>query len=499
MAQKKKKASKPKAKAKAKVKPKVKAKIAPKKVAVKPKAKAKAAPKKATAKPDAKAAKTDKPDAKQSAQAEQPIAPRVKGTPQTPRGMKDILPQEQKYWQYVRGAAESLALAYGFERIDTPIVEATSLFVRSVGPQTDVVEKEMFSFADRGGDNVSLRPEGTAPVARAYINHGMLNLPQPVKLYYVGPMFRYERPQQGRYRQHHQFGVEVFGDDNPVLDAEVALLAYLFYKEIGISAVVHINSLGCVNCRPNYREELVDYYRPKRSHLCDDCKRRLSKNPLRLLDCKVEGCAALKEGAPQIVDCLDDSCKEHLMQVLEYLDDLLVPYVLDPHLVRGFDYYTRTVFEMMPEDGEGKNALGGGGRYDNLVEQLGGRETPACGFGLGLERAILQMKTQEIEPPDETIPDVFVAQLGDNARRKAFILFEELRGAGMKIAGNFTKNSLKAQLEIANRLGAKYTVILGQQEVIDETILVRDMESGMQEIVDYKKAVSELTKKILKS
>ncbi|MBU0625776.1 histidine--tRNA ligase [Patescibacteria group bacterium] len=426
--------------------------------------------------------------------------PRIKGMPQSLRGMKDTLPLEQKFWRRVKSVAEALAQAYGFECIDTPILEMTSLFVRSAGTQTDVIEKEMFSFIDRGGDNVTLRPEGTAPVVRAYVNHGMVNLPQPVKLYYIGPMFRYERPQQGRYRQHHQFGVEVFGDDNPILDAEVALLAYLFYKELGISSIVRINSLGCNECRPTYREELINYFRPKRSQLCDDCKRRLSKNPLRLLDCKEEGCAALKDEAPQLVDSLDDSCKEHLMRVLEYLDDLQVPYVLDPHLVRGFDYYTRTVFELIPEDGDNKTAsLGGGGRYDNLVEQLGGRPTPACGFGIGLERAILQMKAQEIDPPDDSIPDVFVAQLGDSARRKAFALFEELRDAGLRIAGNFTKNSLKAQLEIANRLGAKYTVILGQQEVIDETILIRDMESGMQEIVDYKKAVSDLKKKIVKS
>jgi histidyl-tRNA synthetase len=467
------------------------------------KAPAKKAAKKVVAK--TKATKSTKPKAaekKSAKETNEPVLPNVsrsRGTPQTPRGMKDLLPQEQRYWQFVRQTAENLAQAYGFDRIDTPILESTALFMRSVGVQTDVVEKEMFSFIDRGGDNVSLRPEGTAPVARAYINHGMLNQPQPVKMYYMGPMFRYERPQQGRFRQHHQFGVEIFGDDNPVLDAEVAMLAHLFYKEIGISSVVHINSLGCPDCRPTYREELVNYYRPKRAHLCDDCKRRLAKNPLRLLDCKAEGCAALRDEAPQIVDSLDDACKEHLMQVLEYLDDLMVPYVLNPHLVRGFDYYTRTVFELLPEDGEGKGALGGGGRYDNLIEQLGGRETPACGFGLGLERAILQMKAQEVEPPDTNTPDVFVAQLGDSARRKAFTLFEELRNAGIKIAGNFTKNALKAQLEIANRLGAKYTVILGQQEVIDETILVRDMESGMQEIVDYKKAVNELIKKIQKS
>jgi len=441
--------------------------------------------------------KTVKPAPKKEQQPKPAVVPRTRGVPQVLRGMKDVLPQEQKYWRSIKGAADALARAYGFEMIETPILEETSLFVRSAGTQTDVVEKEMFSFIDKGGSNITLRPEGTAPAVRAYIIHGMLNLPQPVKLYYIGQMFRHERPQHGRYRQHYQFGVEVFGDDNPVLDAEIIMLAHLFYKEIGVKSIVRINSLGCNDCRSAYREQLVNYFRMKRAQLCEDCKRRLAKNPLRLLDCKEESCAALKEGAPQIVDSLDDKCKDHLMRVLEYLDDLQVPYALDPHLVRGFDYYTRTVFELVPEDGDGlQAALGGGGRYDNLVEQMGGRPTPACGFGLGLERAILQMKAQEIEPPPEKGPDVFVAQLGDSARRKAFVLFEDLRSSGLKLAGNFTKNSLKGQLETANRLGARYTAILGQQEVLDETVLIRDMESGMQEIVDYKKAVNALKKKL---
>jgi histidyl-tRNA synthetase len=479
---------------KAKAPKKPAAKKAPAKKAPAKKAPAKKAPAKKPAAPS-----KDKAAAKDNQVIGVPM-PRGKATPQAVRGMKDHLPQEQKYWGFVRGAADALARAYGFEYIETPILEDTALFIRAVGNQTDVVEKEMFSFVDKGGANVTMRPEGTAAVVRAYVNHGMLNLPQPVKLYYTGPMFRYERPQQGRYRQHHQFGVEVFGDDNPVLDAEIILLAHLFYKEIGVKSLVHINSLGCTDCRPSYREELVNYFRAKRAQLCEDCKRRLAKNPLRLLDCKVAECVELREAAPQIVDSLDDKCKEHLMRVLEYLDDLQVPYVLDPHLVRGFDYYTKTVFELMPEEGEGsQSALGGGGRYDDLVEQLGGRETPACGFGIGLERAILQMKAQEIEPPPEKGLDVFVAQLGDNARRKAFVLFEDLRNGGVKLAGNFTKNSLKGQLESANKLGARFTAILGQQEVLDETVLIRDMESGMQEIVDYKKAVSVIKKKLERS
>ncbi len=443
-----------------------------------------------------------KPSAKRQSQGLDPAAQKpvsTKGTPQTPRGMRDIVPSEQKYWRHIYRKAEELTAAYGFERLDTPILEETSLFVRSAGKQSDVVEKEMFSFIDKGGDNVTLRPEGTAPMVRAYVNHGMVNLPQPVKMYYWGPMFRYERPQHGRFRQHHQFGVEVFGDASPVQDCEVILLAYLFYKELGIKTAIHINSLGCSGCRATYATELANYYRTKRNQICEDCKRRLAKSPLRLLDCKEAGCQPVKEGAPHIVDFLDEECKNHLMRVLEYLDDLQVPYVLNPHLVRGFDYYTRTVFEIMlaeenPE--QSQIALGGGGRYDTLVEQLGGRPTPACGFGIGVERVILQLKAQQIEPKDDRRPDIFLAQLGDAARRKAFMLFEDLRASGVHASANFSKGALKGQLEIANRLGAKYTVILGQKEVIDGTVLIRDMESGMQEIVLYDKAGSEIKKKL---
>ncbi|MFC1702907.1 histidine--tRNA ligase [Patescibacteria group bacterium] len=451
-------------------------------------------------------------------------------TPQSLRGMRDILAAEQVYWHFVRTKAEALARAYGYDRIDTPIVEDTNLFVRSVGKHSDIVEKEMFTFEDKGGDSVTLRPEGTASAARAYVNHGMLNLPQPVKMYYWGPMFRYERPQAGRYRQHHQFGFEIFGDDQPIHDAEIISLAHLFYKEIGIKTTIHINSLGCKDCRPLYHTALAAYYKPKKSQLCEDCKRRFAKNPLRLLDCKERTCIELRDSAPQLVDSLDDDCKDHLMHVLEYLDDLQIPYVLDPYLVRGLDYYTRTVFEIMPseeevdeEEGEKaeaveeeelseeeakeremlKNmpihAIGGGGRYDNLVEDLGGRPTPACGFSIGVERAILQMKSTNTQPLETRHADVFLAQLGDTARRKSFVLFEELRNEGVQAAANFSKNSLKSQLEIANRLNAKYTAIIGQQEVLDGTILLRDMESGMQEIVDFNKIIATLKKKLGKA
>lgn len=423
-----------------------------------------------------------------------------KAIAQTLRGMRDILPAEQKYWAHLYEVVTSIACAYGFERIDTPLLEETILFTRSAGKQTDVVEKELFSFLDKGNDNVSLRPEGTASLVRAYIMHGMLNQPQPVKLFYWGSMFRYERPQQGRYREHHQFGFETFGDALPVTDAEIVYLAQLFYKDLGIKTVAQMNSLGCATCRQTYLAELTLYYRSKRSQICEDCKRRLLKSPLRLLDCKTPECQPVKEAAPSIIDFLDEECKNHFMRVLEILDDLQVAYELNPYLVRGFDYYTRTVFELVATvPGEhGAIALGGGGRYDLLVEQLGGRPTPACGFGIGLERAVLQMRAEQIEPPDHSKPDLFLAQLGDAARRHAFILFEDLRHVGIHVAANFSKNGLKGQLEMANRLGARYTLIIGQQEVLDGTILIRDMESGMQEVVDNTRVVTEMKKKLEK-
>jgi len=418
--------------------------------------------------------------------------------PQTLRGFKDILPSEQKYWDLVRNKVREIARDYGFERIDTPIIEETALFSRSVGKQTDIVEKEMFSFTDRGGDDISLRPEATASIARAYTQHGMVSLPQPVKLYYIGPMFRYDRPQSGRYRQFHQFGFEVLGEDNPVIDAYLILIVFNFLKEIGIESNVQINSIGCQECRRDYQNNLVRYYRSKRSYLCADCKRRLVKNPLRLLDCKEEKCRTVRNEAPQIVDWLCDDCKKHFVKVLEYLDELEVPYILNPWLVRGLDYYTRTVFEFWANDDEssGRSALGGGGRYDKLIEELGGQPTPASGFSIGIERVILKIKELGIEIKKKDKPQVFLAQIGEQAKSKALVLFEDLRRKGIPVAERFSKNSLKAQLEIANKLSVKLVLILGQKEVADGTILLRDMEGGIQEIIDFKKIIPILEKKL---
>jgi len=421
-----------------------------------------------------------------------------KKTPQLLRGFKDILPTEQKYWDLIREKINLLARDYSFGRIDLPYLEETSLFIRSVGKETDIVAKEMFSFEDRGGDNVSLRPEATAQVARAYINHGMLNLPQPVKLFYIGPMFRYDRPQSGRYRQFNQFGFEAMGDLHPVLDAQMVILSYNFFKELGLDVNIQINSIGCAECRKEYKIQLVNYYKTQKTHLCDDCKERLTKNPLRLLDCKEEKCIAISEDAPQIVDWLCDECKNHFVKVLEFLDEPEIPYNLNPRLVRGLDYYTKTVFEIWPvsEGKKAQNAIGGGGRYDNLIEMLGGRPTPAVGVAIGIERTILQLKEAEIEVPEKEAPDILIAQLGEAAKRKCLVLYENLREEGIKVAECFSKDGLKNQLDIANKLGVKFTLILGQKELSEETILLRDMEGGVQETINYNKAIKEVKKRL---
>ncbi len=433
-------------------------------------------------------------------------APRAQKSISTPtllRGMKDILPGEQKYWDVIRNKGASLAAAYSYERIDTPILEDTKLFVRAVGKYTDIVEKEMFSFLDQGEDSVTLRPEGTAPVVRAYINHGMLNVPQPVKLWYSGPMFRYGRPQSGSYRQFHQTGLEILGEAKPAADAELIFLAYTLCKDIGLKVVVQVNSLGHPGCREQYKNELVNYYRSKRPQICDDCKRRLVRNPLRVLDCKEEKCQPVKQGAPQMVDMLCDEDRNHFMKVLEFLDEVDISYQLNPYLVRGLDYNTRTVFEIFAQnpadDKISESALGGGGRYDDLAEVLGGRPTPSVGFAVGIERLILAMKEQNVALEEQWKPYVFLAQLGDHAKRKALSLFEDIRRAGIPASVNFAKDSLKVQMEMAAKIGVRYTLILGQKEILDGTIILRDMDTGVQEVIDRKKMVDALKKKYVKS
>jgi len=421
------------------------------------------------------------------------------------RGTKDILPDEYKYWSLVVKKATELSRSYGFRRLDTPVLENLELYERFSGRGSDIVTKEMFSFVDKNGERIALRPEATPGIVRSYIEHGMFNLPQPVKLFWLGPCFRHEKPQAGRFRQFSQFNLENIGEVSPVADAELIAITYYFFSELQLEVMIQINSVGCAICRKEYLVKLENFYkeRGRPAKLCNDCKKRRFKNPLRLLDCKERQCQAMAAEAPQIVDSLCEDCRNHFIKVLEYLDELNIPYNLNPTLVRGLDYYNRTVFEIWPVLGEGEavdssrqSAMGGGGRYDGLVEYMGGRPTPACGFAIGIERVILKIKEKSIPLKDEEKGDLFLAHLGDQARRKIMVLFEELRKNGFKVREAFTKDSLKSQLEMANQAGVKYTLILGQKEIMDGTILIRDMESGIQEIVDYKKVVAEIEKRL---
>lgn len=409
------------------------------------------------------------------------------------------MPQDQLLWQWVLKTCEDIATAYGYLPIETPILEATELFKRSVGADTDIVKKEMFAFRDLGGDDVALRPEMTASVVRAYNEHGLTNQPKPVKLYQIGACFRHERPQSGRLRQFHQFTAEIMGSSEPITDAESIALAYVILKDLGLEVVMQVNSVGSPAARRVYLRKLKDYFQPKLRYLCQDCHERYKTNPLRLLDCKKKKCNDFVAEAPQIVDHLDDESKEHLMKLLECLDDFDLPYVLNPQIVRGLDYYTGTAFEIWTKDDSGTarmNALGGGGRYDGLAGFLGGRETPGCGFALGLERIVTQLREQNIKPPEEKTYDIFLAHLGDEARRKAFVLFERLRRQNYQVTFNLSKTSLKQQLEIANKVQAKYALILGEHEIAEKEILIKEMKSGSQESIAVTKLERELDKRL---
>ena len=401
---------------------------------------------------------------------------------QAPRGTQDILPADQPYWRTILQTVERLAQTYGYLRIDTPIFEDTSLFERGVGGGTDIVDKEMYSFEDKGGTPITLRPEFTAGVMRAYIEHGMRTLPQPVKLYSTGPIFRYERPQAGRFRQHHQFNVEAIGEQDPALDLEIMSVAWQLYSELGFGGLsFQLNSTGCPQCRPAYLQALKAYYRPHESVVCDDCRRRLQRNPLRVLDCKKESCQAIIAGAPHIIDALCEECADHFSRLRHYLDLLGRPYELNHRLVRGLDYYTKTVFEVWAGGIGAQNALCGGGRYDGLVEELGGTPTPGVGFASGLERIVLLMKAQNIEPESLISTPFLLAYQGAEAKDAAVRLVNELRAAGMGAILTFGDRSMKAQLRQANRSGVSYVLIIGPDELAQEEITVRDMAGRDQQ------------------
>lgn len=413
-----------------------------------------------------------------------------------------MLPADFVYFKRVQKVVEGVANYYSFERIETPIIEQAELFVKSTGETTDIVEKEMYTFRTKGGDVIALRPEFTPSMVRAYIEHGMVSLPQPVKLWTLGPLFRHERPQAGRYRQFYQFDFEAFGDQSPSIDSQIIQMSYDVLKELGFKNIaIEVNSIGDSECRPYFKKILVGYYKSRKSSLCADCQRRLKENPLRLLDCKEEKCQRVKAEAPQIIDHLCENCHKHFKRVLEFLDELELPYSLNPHLVRGLDYYTKTVFEIVDkgEDGLSQGALVGGGRYDALAKTMGGRDTPACGAAGGIDRIINLMKAREMKTGKaEEQPKIFLAQLGEMAKRKSMKLFEEFRSAKIPVAESFSKDSLKAQLRSADKLGIRWVLIFGQKEALEDFITLRDMESGVQKEIPLDKVVEEMKAKIAK-
>lgn len=431
----------------------------------------------------------------------------IKSLTQSVKGMHDILPIDQIYIKRINNIVEMFADAYGFSRIDLPVLEYTDLFVRGTGKNTDIVEKEMYSFRTKGGDILSLRPEFTPGMARAYIEHGMHNFSQPVKLYTIGSLFRHENPQKGRYREHRQFNFDIFGGVDSALDAEIIFVCWLILENLGLlDIVVRINSIGCKACKPAFRSALLAYYRSRSKKICKNCSVRLKLNPLRILDCKEEKCRQLKKNAPQIIDHICEDCKNHFTSVLEFLEEMDVPYLLDVHLVRGLDYYSRTVFEFVQKaqghDGEtdlpGQSTIGGGGRYDNLVSDLGGKDAPAVGCGVGIERLMSLMKEENVKIPKIKKSSIFLIQLGDLARKKSFKLFEELRRAGLFVLEAIGKNSMKSQLKLADRMNVPMTLIFGQKEVLDSTIIIRDMVSGVQEIVPLEKLIPQIKKHLKK-
>lgn len=418
----------------------------------------------------------------------------------TPRGTRDLFGEELLLRDKIQRLAEEISRYYGFEKIQTPHIEHTGLFEASLGQFSDIVEKQMYAFRTRGGDQLTLRPEGTAPVLRAYFEHGMQNLPQPVLLWYAGSFFRHESPQRGRWREFGQFGLEILGEEGAVADAMIIRVFGVLFKELGMEVRLELNTLGDRECRPAWRKDLVSYYRRHQRVLCKDCKRRLKENPLRLLDCKEVSCVALREKAPQMIEYVCEACKKHFRDVLEFMDVLETPYHLAPHLVRGLDYYTRTVFEFTlllpsssPEAEVGRVELAGGGRYDYLAHLLAGSTLAAVGGALGMDRLAEVMKEQKREGFVQTrAPEVFLVQIGEMAKRKSLALVEEFRKAHIPLLHSLAKESIRSQLTRASDLGIKFSLILGQKEVMDGTMIIRDMDSGLQEIFPLSKIIETL-------
>lgn len=395
------------------------------------------------------------------------------------KGTKDVLPSEVYKNQYIESTALDVAERFGFREIRTPVFEHTELFQRGVGDTTDVVQKEMYTFDDKGGRGITLRPEGTAGAARSFLENGLCNETLPQKVCYLTSCYRYEKPQSGRLREFHQFGVECFGAESPLADAEIISLANTFFKELGVKDLsLEINSIGCPECRAEYHKALRQYFESRKDELCNTCKDRLERNPMRILDCKSPVCSEIAKGAPVVLDYLCDDCKEHFEKVKSYLNALNIEFTVNPKIVRGLDYYTKTVFEFVSNAIGAQGTVCGGGRYDGLIEELGGQKTPSLGFGLGIERLMLLMEAQGCEFPKQSVPDLFIVSMGEKATLKAVEIANDMREEGFTCLYDVNGRGLRAQMKYANKLGAKYTVVLGEDEVQSGIAKLKNMESG---------------------
>mgnify|MGYP000050036208 FL=1 len=402
-----------------------------------------------------------------------------------PRGTEDILPNDSKIWRLIENTAHEICAKYGYKEIRTPVFEDTSLFSRGVGDTTDVVQREMYTFNDKGGRSITLRPEGTASLVRSYIENSLYANPQPTKLYYLISCYRYEKPQSGRLREFHQFGLECFGSDSSATDAEIITLAFDFFKTLGVKDLsLNLNSIGCEKCKPKYNEELKKYFSSHIDKLCDTCKDRLEKNPMRIIDCKSPVCQEVCADAPRMIDYLCEDCDSHFNQLTSYLDKLNIKYAIDPNIVRGLDYYTKTVFEITSDALGAQSTVCGGGRYNGLVEELGGKPTPGIGFAMGIERLILILKSQGIELGESLGPNIFVASIGDNASLTAQKLVYDLRNKGLWAERDLCDRSVKAQMKYANKLGACYSIVIGDDEVLNNKASLKNMGTGEETVVE---------------
>jgi histidyl-tRNA synthetase len=399
-----------------------------------------------------------------------------------PRGTYDILPEDSRKWNYIRTKFRKLAEQYGFGEIVTPIFEPANLFERSSGDTSDVVQKEMYKFEDKKGRVFALRPEGTAPVIRSYVENNMGFSGGVTKLAYMGPMFRYDRPQKGRYRQFYQFGIESIGSNHPYIDAEIIAFGYHFLTELGLKDfTVEINSIGCPNCMDDYNKALQDFIRPNLDKMCSDCQKRFEKNPKRLLDCKVKSCQEYTQNAPSMLDYLDEDCKKHFASVQEYLTAMEIPFVVNPQIVRGLDYYTNTAFEFINNNLGAQSAVLAGGRYNGLVSMIGGKSTPGIGFAGGFERIILSMEQENLPFGEDIRPDAYFVTLGEKAELASFKIVSDLRKAGFSIKFDVDKSSMKAQMKAADKSKAFFCLILGEDELENNKIVIKNMEAGTQE------------------